>query len=205
MRTAKLDEDQIQDAPRLRPDRRAAWVSQSGSTTTRCLRTPGRRSSRSARAGSTRRSTSMRSAFDDPNSPGPAGAGRIHELCRAAGRHRPERHVRDGRLRPGGYRGYPLDTGGLPRRALRRRGRGTTSGPPTSRFDDPAAMLVPTRVMTGRDLAALGIDRLEGGFRGDDAHRPGRQGQELGFGRCAPTAALTTDGARPFRRSARPA
>ena len=38
--------------------------------------------------------------LDDASTPGPAGTRRVHEAVRAADELRPERHVRDGRLRP---------------------------------------------------------------------------------------------------------
>ena len=119
MRTAKLDEDQIQDlldfaltegglgVAKLQYD--YPMLADAGTAIF------------TIRAGGLDKTVNVYAlGLDDPNISGPAGTGRIREAVRAADELRPERHVRDGCLRP---ERIPRDPDGhrrLPRRGAHR-------------------------------------------------------------------------------------
>ena len=119
LRTARLDEDQIQEllnfaltegglgVAKLQYDN--PMIADAG---TRDLHDPGRRARQD---GERLRARARRS-----ERPGPAGTGRIHEAVRAAHELRPERHVRDGRLRPERISRDPAGHRRLPRRSANR-------------------------------------------------------------------------------------
>jgi hypothetical protein len=81
---------------------------------------------------------------------------------------------------PGGYRGILLDTGGFP-------GEAPIEWPwddiePADFIGDEATGLPPTRVMTAEELALLGIDGIEGGLQGMTLVDPEDSAKTYSFG-----------------------
>ena len=81
---------------------------------------------------------------------------------------------------PSGYRGILLDTGGFP-------GEAPIEWPwddiePADFIGDEATGVLPTRVMTAEELAVLGIDGIEGGFQGMTLVDPDDPAKTYSFG-----------------------
>ena len=142
MRTAKLDEDQIQDlldfaltegglgVAKLQYDN--PMLADAGTAIF------------TIRAGGLDKTVNVYAlGLDDPNTPGPAGSRRIHEAVRAADQLRPERHIRDRRLRPERIPRDPARTRAASPARRPSSGRGTTSRPPTSSATRPPACCPP--------------------------------------------------------------
>ena len=81
---------------------------------------------------------------------------------------------------PSGYRGILLDTGGFP-------GEAPIEWPwadikPADFIGDEATGVLPTRVMTAEELAVLGVDGFEGGFQGMTLVDPDDPAKTYSFG-----------------------
>jgi hypothetical protein len=163
MRTAKLDEDQIQDllnfaltegglgVAKLQYDN--PMVADAGTAIF------------TIRAGGLDKTVNVYAlGLDDPNVPDRPARAAFTTLS-----ERLTNFDQDGTFAtdvyvPSGYRGILLDTGGFP-------GEAPIEWPwadiqPADFIGDEATGVLPTRVMTAEELAVLGVDGIEGGFQG---------------------------------------
>ena len=179
MRTAKLDEDQIQDllnfaltegglgVAKLQYDN--PMLADAGTAIF------------TIRAGGLDKTVNVYAlGLDDPNTPDrPARAAFTKLSERLTNFDQNGAFATDVYL-PSGYRGILLDTGGLP-------GEAPIKWPwdditPAEFIGDEASGLPPTRVMTAEELAVLGIEGIEGGFQGMTLVDPDDPARTYSFG-----------------------
>ena len=178
MRTAKLDEDQIQDllgfaltegglgVAKLQYDN--PMLADAGTAIF------------TIRAGGLDKTVNVYGlGLDDPNTPDRPARAAFTKLS-----ERLTNFDQDGTFAtdvyiPSEYRGLLLDTGGVP-------GEAPIEWPwdditPADFVGDEASGVLPTRVMTAEELAVLGIEGVEGGFEGMTLIDPGDPARSYNF------------------------